>query len=58
MGGANGQPRLAAVDQIEIDQFLKGLLQRRGRVVAGALGSKYSGQVGPTPSQYWKNFQT
>ncbi len=22
-----------------------------------SLGSKYSGQVGPTPSQYWKNFQ-
>jgi deoxycytidine triphosphate deaminase len=25
---------------------------------SGTLGSKYSGQVGPTPSQYWKNFQT
>jgi dCTP deaminase len=24
---------------------------------SGSLGSKYSGQVGPTPSQYWKNFQ-
>jgi dCTP deaminase len=24
---------------------------------AGALGSKYRGQVGPTPSQYWKNFE-
>ena len=24
---------------------------------SGTLGSKYSGQVGPTPSQYWKNFQ-
>jgi dCTP deaminase len=23
---------------------------------SGSLGSKYSGQVGPTPSQYWKNF--
>lgn len=23
-----------------------------------ALGSKYSGQVGPTPSQYWKNFES
>jgi dCTP deaminase len=23
---------------------------------SGTLGSKYSGQVGPTPSQYWKNF--
>jgi dCTP deaminase len=23
---------------------------------SGALGSKYSGQVGPTASQYWKNF--
>ena len=22
----------------------------------GALGSKYQGQVGPTPSRYWKNF--
>jgi dCTP deaminase len=24
---------------------------------AAALGSKYKGQQGPTPSQYWKNFQ-
>jgi len=24
---------------------------------SGALGSKYRGQVGPTASQYWKNFQ-
>jgi dCTP deaminase len=24
----------------------------------GQLGSKYQGQVGPTPSRYWKNFQT
>ena len=22
----------------------------------GGLGSKYQGQSGPTPSQYWKNF--
>ena len=25
---------------------------------SGALGSKYAGQVGPTPSQYWRNFQS
>ena len=24
---------------------------------AGALGSKYQGQSGPTPSRYWKNFE-
>lgn len=24
---------------------------------AGSLGSKYSGQVGPTASQYWRNFE-
>jgi dCTP deaminase len=24
----------------------------------GELGSKYQGQVGPTPSRYWRNFQT
>ena len=24
----------------------------------GALGSKYQGQRGPTPSRYWKNFET
>jgi dCTP deaminase len=24
---------------------------------SGVLGSKYKGQSGPTPSQYWKNFQ-
>ena len=23
-----------------------------------SLGSKYAGQLGPTPSQYWKNFQS
>jgi dCTP deaminase len=25
---------------------------------AGSLGSKYQGQQGPTPSRYWKNFET
>ena len=25
---------------------------------SGALGSKYQGQRGPTPSRYWKNFET
>ena len=25
---------------------------------SGTLGSKYHGQRGPTPSQYWKNFQS
>ncbi len=25
---------------------------------SSSLGSKYAGQLGPTPSQYWKNFQT
>jgi len=25
---------------------------------SGSLGSKYRGQVGPTPSQYWKNFDS
>ena len=25
---------------------------------AGALGSKYQGQQGPTPSRYWKNFES
>jgi dCTP deaminase len=25
---------------------------------SGQLGSKYQGQVGPTPSRYWRNFQT
>ena len=24
----------------------------------GELGSKYQGQMGPTPSRYWRNFQT
>jgi dCTP deaminase len=24
----------------------------------GVLGSKYQGQIGPTPSRYWKNFQS
>jgi len=25
---------------------------------SSSLGSKYAGQLGPTPSQYWKNFRT
>ena len=25
---------------------------------SGSLGSKYQGQQGPTPSRYWKNFET
>ena len=24
---------------------------------SGIIGSKYQGQVGPRPSQYWKNFE-
>jgi dCTP deaminase len=24
---------------------------------ASAIGSKYKGQTGPTPSRYWKNFE-
>ncbi len=46
MGGADGQPRRAAIDEIKIDQLLKGLLQRRGRVIAGALGPKHIGIAG------------
>ena len=26
------------------------------RTARSGLGSKYQGQVGPTPSQYWRNF--
>ena len=37
MGGADSEPRLAAVDQIEIDELLERLLQRRGRVIAGVV---------------------
>ena len=40
MGGADRQPRRALIDQIEIDQFGQRLLQRRGRVVAGAVGAE------------------
>ena len=40
MGGADGQPRPATVDQIEIDQFGQGLLQRLGGVVSGPLGTE------------------
>jgi len=24
---------------------------------SSGLGSKYQGQIGPTPSEYWRNFQ-
>src|SRR5450755_1261090 len=41
MGGADGKPRLAAIDEIKIDQLFERLLQRRGRVIAGTLGPKY-----------------
>ena len=35
-------------------------MDRAAEVPYGAseLGSKYRGQVGPTPSQYWKNFES
>ena len=46
MGGADGEPRLAAVDQIKIDEFFKGLLQRRGRVIAGAFRPQHIGIAG------------
>ena len=40
MGGADGKARLAAVDEIEIDQFAKRLLQRGGRIISGVLGAE------------------
>ena len=48
--GADGQPRLAAVDEREIDQLGQRLLQRRGRVVAGALGAERRRACPRTPS--------
>ncbi len=38
--GADREPRLAVVDQREVDQFVQRLLQRRGRVEAGAIGAE------------------
>ena len=40
MGGADGEARLAAVDEIEIDQLAKRLLQRGGRIISGMLGAE------------------
>ena len=37
MRGANGEPRLALVDQREVDQFQQRLFQRRGGVEAGCV---------------------
>ena len=40
MRGAHGQPRMAAIDEREIDQLLQRLAQRLGRVVAGMVGAE------------------
>src|SRR5437763_14764376 len=37
MRGADGEPRLASVHQLEIDQFVQRALQRRGRIITGAI---------------------
>jgi hypothetical protein len=46
MGSADREPRPASVDQIEIDKLLKRPLQRRGRIVTGALRAKHIGIAG------------
>ena len=40
MGGADGQPRPAIVDQVEVDQVAQGVFQRRGRVEAGRIDAE------------------
>ena len=40
MRGAHRQPRMTAIDEIEIDQFLERLSQRLGRVIAGVVGAE------------------
>jgi hypothetical protein len=40
MGGADGQARPRAIDPIEVDELAKRLQQRRGRIIAGAVGAK------------------
>ena len=40
MRGADRQPRRAAVDLSEVDQFVERLFERRGRIVAGAIGAE------------------
>src|SRR5712671_733448 len=40
MRGANRQPRCAAIDQIEIDEFAQRLLERLGGIVSGPVGTK------------------
>jgi hypothetical protein len=41
MGGADRQPWRAAIDQIEIDEFVQRLLKRLGRVISGPVGAKW-----------------
>ena len=43
MGGTNRQPRAAAIDQIEIDELKKRLLQRRNRIIAGMIRTERIG---------------
>jgi hypothetical protein len=40
MRGANGEAWSAALDQIEIDKLSERRFERRGRIVAGALGAE------------------
>ena len=43
MGGTNREPRAAAIDQIEIDELKKCLLQRRNRIIAGMIRTERIG---------------
>ena len=40
MRGAHREPRVASIDEIEIDQLLERLAQGLGRVVAGMVGAE------------------
>ena len=40
MRGAHSEPRVAAIDEIEIDQLLERLAQRLGRIVSGMIGAE------------------
>jgi hypothetical protein len=40
MRRAYGQPRMALVDEIEVNELLKRLAQRLGRVIAGVVCAK------------------
>ena len=57
MGRADGEPRRAAIDAIEVDEFGQRFLKRRRRIIAGILGAARLSTASPSAGGASLTFQ-